>query len=199
MTGADGGTGARSPIGRGAHARERVLRAALEILAAEGLPGLTMEAVARRAGAGKGTLYRRWSSRSALLVDAMGSAFEPPPVPMVGELRTDLVALIRSAEELLGSRPFARLMAAVVDAAEREPSLATVHQELTERRREPIRRVLAAARARGQIAAAADLELATDLLVGPPFYRRFIAHRPFPEGYAEALVDRVLRALGGVT
>ena len=53
-----------------------------------------------------------------------------------------------------------------------------------------------AARRRGEIEPTADVELATDLLVGPLFYRRFIAHRPFPDGYAEAVVDGVLGAFG---
>ena len=185
----------RSPIGRGDRARSRVLRAALEVLAAEGLSGLTMEAVARRAGASKATLYRRWPSRSALLVEAMSTAFEPKPPQATGQARADLIALVRAGEDLLNSQPFARLMAAVVDAAERDESFATTHHELTERRREPFRNVLAEAKRRGELASTADLELATDLLVGPLFYRRFIAHRPFPEGYAEAVVDGVLGAI----
>lgn len=56
-----GGAASTSPIGRGEHARARVLRAALEILAGEGLAALTMDAVARRAEASKATLYRRWA------------------------------------------------------------------------------------------------------------------------------------------
>jgi AcrR family transcriptional regulator len=185
----------RSPIGRREHARARVLRAALEILAAEGLPGLTMEAIARRAGASKATLYRRWKSRTALLVDAMGSTFVPLAPPSTGEVRADLIALLRTGQGLLDSQPFARLMAAVIDAAERDESLATMHDELTDRRREPIRSALLAAKERGEISKNADVELATDLLVGPAFYRRFVAHRPFPDGYAEAVVDGVLDSI----
>jgi AcrR family transcriptional regulator len=191
-----GGPAARTPIGRGGHARARVLRAALEILAEEGLPALTMDAIARRAGASKATLYRRWSSRAALLVDAMAQAFEPPLVPLTGHLRVDLLAMVREGEALIESQPFARLMAAVIDAGERDASLATMHEALTGRRREPFLRILEEARRRGEIAAEVDLELATDLLVGPLFYRRFVSHRPPAGGFGEALVDRVLRAVG---
>jgi AcrR family transcriptional regulator len=191
-----GPAGGRAPIGRGEHARARVLRAALAILASDGLSGLTMEAVARRAGASKGTLYRRWSSRAALLVDAMSTTFVPMTPPATGELRADLLGLVRSGQELLDRQPFARLMAAVIDAAERDVSLGSLHTELTERRRQPFHQVLTEAMRRGEIAPDTDIELATDLLVGPIFYRRFIAHLPFPDRYAEAIVDGVLSAIG---
>src|SRR6266545_7387294 len=187
--------GERLPIGRGDRARARVLRAALEVLAERGFPGFTMEAVALRAGASKTTVYRRWPSRSALLVDAMDQAFQPLETPTTGDLRRDLLALMVASEALLESQPFPRLLAAVIDAAEQDPNLAGLQFELTERRREPVRAVLAEAAARGIISPSVDLELAIDLLVGPVFYRRFVAHRPFPQGYARDVVDLVLAAL----
>jgi AcrR family transcriptional regulator len=172
-----------------------VLRAALEILADEGLPGFTMEAVAQRAGASKATVYRRWTSRANLLVDAMGLAFRPLPLPATGHLRTDLIELLSSFEALLNGQPFPRLLAAVIDFAERDPSLSRMHVQLTERRREPVRHVLVQALQRGDIPSTTDLELAVDLLTAPAFYRRFIAHRSFPEGYTTSVVDHVLTAL----
>jgi hypothetical protein len=87
-------------------------------------------------------------------------------------------------------------MAAFIDAAERNPALYKLHFQLTERRREPVRQILAQARERGQISPTADIEVAIDLLAGPAFYRRFIAHREIPRDYAGAVVDHVLRAIG---
>jgi len=155
-----------------------------------------MEAVALRAGASKATVYRHWSSPAALLVDAMDLGFQPLPLPETGGMRTDLIELVSGLEALVSGQPFPRLMAAVIDAAEHDPSLANLHIQLTERRREPLRHVLAGARQRGEIPATTDLELAIDLLTGPAFYRRFIAHRAFPDQYATAVVDHVLAAIG---
>lgn len=186
----------RGRILRGGGARERVLRAALQVLADRGLPGFTMEAVARRAQASKATLYRHWSSQSELLVDAMDMGFQPFALPTTGSLRTDLIQLISLFEGLVGRGPFARLMAAFIDAAECDPALSTLHQQLTDRRREPLRQLLAEARLRGEISPTTDLEVAVDLLAGPAFYRRFVAHRPFPGDYAAAIVDLVLAAIG---
>jgi len=172
-----------------------VLRAALQVLADHGMPGFTMEAIAHRAAASKATLYRHWSSPAALLVDAMDMSFQPFPLPATGQLRTDLIELLIRSEALLRDQPFPRLMAAVIDAAEREPAISQLHVQLTERRREPGLRVLAQAQQRGELPASADLELAVDLLTGPLFYRRFIAHRAFPPDYAAAIVDHVLAGL----
>ena len=103
---------ARGPIPRGERARERVLRAALAVLADHGLAGFTMEAVARRAGASKATVYRHWTSTATLLVDAMDLAFQPFPLPETGRLRTDLTRLLTQLGALLSDQPFPRLMAA---------------------------------------------------------------------------------------
>ena len=180
------------PVRRGDRARQRVLAAALDQLAEQGSAGFTMEAIARRAGASKATLYRRWPSSSALLVDAMAAAFRSFPAPATGDLRGDLVALLTSAADLLSSERFPRLMAAVVDLAERDPALAQLHADLTAQRRRPVLDVLRQGQERGEVAATADLELLVDLLTAPFFYRRLIAHRPIPPSMPRAIVDQSL-------
>src|SRR3954466_9529819 len=170
------------PITRGDGARHRVLQAALEVLDAGGLPAFTMEAVARRAGASKATLYRRWPSVGALLIDAMDATFQPFAPPDTGRLADDVAQLLTAFVALLEHTPFPRLLAAFIDAAERDPALAALHADLTQRRREPLLIVLARARERGQLSSDLDPEVVTDLLTGPFFYRRFIAHRPIPPG-----------------
>ncbi len=184
-----------APLGRGQHARDRVMHAALAVLADEGMAGFTMEAIARRAGAGKSTLYRHWSSPAALLIDAMDAEFRPTPTVSTGDLRTDLIAPLAAFAGVLNDSPFPKLLAAFMDGAERHPALAKLHTELTNRRREPVVRVLAEAAQRGEIAADVDPELIVDLLAAPFFYRRFVAHRPIPASMPAAVVDQVLASL----
>src|SRR5450631_2280852 len=179
-------------VGRGDRARARVLAAALDQLAEQGSAGFTMEAIARRAGASKATLYRHWSSASALLVDAMATTFQPFPSPGTGDLRGDLVALLTLQADLLEGDRFPRLLAAVVDLAERDPDLAHLHADLTAGRRRPALEALRDGQHRGQIPAEADLEVLVDLLTAPFFYRRFIAHRPIPRSMIPIIVDHVL-------
>ncbi|GGL98391.1 TetR/AcrR family transcriptional regulator [Nakamurella endophytica] len=184
-----------SRLGRGEQARRRIRRAALEVLADDGMPGFTMEAVARRAGAGKATLYRHWPSASALLVEAMDAEFRPLDQVDTGDLRVDLVTQLTAFTRMLTAAAFPRLMAAFVDAAERDPALAAMHTELTDRRRDVLLRTVAGGVARGDLPADVDSELVVDLLVGPFFYRRFVAHRPITADLPEAVVDQVLAGL----
>jgi AcrR family transcriptional regulator len=187
----------QEPILRGEHARSRVLEAALGVLAEQGLPGFTIEAVAHRAGASKTTLYRRWTSRAELLIEAMDElASRPFPHPRTGHLRSDLIELVGQGMHLLEEQLFPRLMAAFIDAAERDPNLQRLHATITESRRQPLRQALLDARSRGEIPPSADLELAVDLLTAPLFYRRFIAHQDIGDQYVAAVVDHVLAGVG---
>ncbi|WP_219467011.1 TetR/AcrR family transcriptional regulator [Nonomuraea rhizosphaerae] len=176
-----------------------MLQAALQVLNDDGLPGFTMEAIARRAGASKATLYRRWPTLGALMVDAMDATFRPFPAPDTGRVEDDVAQVLEAFVALLEHTPFPRLMAAFIYAAERDPALAGLHGDLTRRRREPLIVVLNRARARGRLPADLDPEVVTDLLTGPFFYRRFIAHQPIPPGLVRDVIARVLGGDDGST
>ena len=70
---------------------QEILDAALVVLADVGYDRLTMDAVAHRAKASKATLYRRWSSKATLVVEALARTKGTPPVPDTGDLRSDLL------------------------------------------------------------------------------------------------------------
>jgi AcrR family transcriptional regulator len=169
-----------------------VLRAALQVLDDDGLAGFTMEAVARRAGASKATLYRHWATSGALMIDAMDATFRPFPVPDTGHVAGDVAELLSAFVTMLEHPPFPRLLAAFIDAAERDATLAAQHADLTRRRREPMLAVLARGRKRGQLPGDLDPEVVTDLLTAPFFYRRFVAHRPIPPDLINDVIARVL-------
>jgi AcrR family transcriptional regulator len=81
---------------RGAALESALLDAAWDELQSVGYPGLTMEAVADRAGTSRAVLYRRWRSRPLLVIAAM-RRHRPVlsgEVPDTGSLRGDVVALL---------------------------------------------------------------------------------------------------------
>ncbi len=78
---------------RNPEAESRVLDAALEEYAARGWSGFTMDAVAKRAGVGKSTLYLRWSDKTVLLMDAVSARQSTLWAVDTGSLRGDLEAL----------------------------------------------------------------------------------------------------------
>jgi AcrR family transcriptional regulator len=71
----------------------RIAQAALDLFGDAGWAGFAMEAVARRAGVGKASLYLRWSSKEALLVDALSLRMARVTDVDTGTLRGDLTEL----------------------------------------------------------------------------------------------------------
>jgi hypothetical protein len=126
------------------------------------------------------------------MIDAMDVTFQPFPTPDTGSVDTDVAQILSAFVTLLEHTPFPRRLAAFIAAAERDPALAALHADLTQRRREPLLAVLVRARERGQLAEDIDPEVVTDLLTGPFFYRRFIAHRPIPPDLVDDVIEQVL-------
>ena len=85
---------------RDADADEAILSAAVDALGEGGITGLSMDEIARRAGVGKATIYRRWASKEALILDALRHQ-APAPDARHGSLRGDLLAYTTAVVELL--------------------------------------------------------------------------------------------------
>ncbi len=62
---------------------------------------MSLDAVAVEAGVSKATIYRRWSSKEALMLDAWMTCVRKPEVPDTGTLQGDLEALLCGADTLL--------------------------------------------------------------------------------------------------
>jgi AcrR family transcriptional regulator len=100
---------------------EELLRVTQDLLVEMGAERLTMDAVARRSGASKATIYRRWPSKTALVVAAAAALFTPPEVPDTGDLREDLLACGRAYLQHDGRA--AQVLAAVLTASRHDPDL----------------------------------------------------------------------------
>jgi len=173
---------------------EAVRTAALELLDEAGWGGLTIEGVAERAGVGKATIYRWWTNKAALVVDAFFTRVSPQlEFPDTGTLRGDLVGQLRDVvREMLG--PHGRLLTAIVSALPTDPALGEAFRaRWVGRRRAEGMQVFDRAAARGELPADADRELLFDLLYGPLYFRLIVQYRPLREPrLAERLVDAVL-------
>lgn len=173
----------------------RILDAALDLLAEHGYDGLTMEAVAARAGVGKATLYRRHAAKDGLVVDALATLTEPPAAVRGRGLRDELVALLQATTRKTGSRA-GRLMPRLVSAAVDHPDLLLSYRE---RVITPARKLFVTALQRGvdsgELRADLDLERAVDLLVGPVLYRALL----WPDQAAAPAGQVVDALLAGLT
>ncbi|WP_069171763.1 TetR/AcrR family transcriptional regulator [Streptomyces griseus] len=187
---------AAAPRRRGAVRTEELLRVTFELAAEVRYSDLTIAAVARRAGVGKHTIYRRWSTKSELLLDALHRALGPAlDYRDTGDVRADLrEQFIRSSAALLSPAIWpvyrAVIIAAQDDDALRErlyrQFLAVIEQHTLDR--------LTSAQRAGELVADADLGYPAEVLCGALYYRGLLSTRPIDEAAIDGLLDMFMAA-----
>ena len=197
--GGDGTTHA-APRGRprSEKARKAILNAAAELLLARGLSAVSMDAVAERAGVSKATIYRWWPTKETLALDALYTEWDTTrPSPRdTGSLRGDLLAMMRPWARLATSRPYGRVLAALITEAQTDPVFAAVYrQRLLEPRRDQARAVFLRAIERGEIPADTKVEVALDLLYGSLYHRLLHGHAPLTDRFTQDVIDMALNGI----
>ncbi|WP_280382189.1 TetR/AcrR family transcriptional regulator [Nocardia wallacei] len=141
---------------RGAALDQAILRAAVDELLESGYAGMTMDAVARRAGTNKNAIYRRWPHRAALGVAAYRQlAAAELRLPETGTLREDALELLRRANAHFAS-PLGEVLRGLLGHAADEPELlAQLREQSGETGGRPWLAVLDRAIARGEVPAEA--------------------------------------------
>lgn len=175
---------------RGAELEGVILRAAAEELTESGYAGLTMDRVAQRAGTNKNTIYRRWPSRAALGIAAYRQlAAAAAPGPDTGELRGDVLELLRRTNRSWSS-PTGGILRALLAGARDEPQLlAQIQEHSTEAGSAAWLAILARAVARGEAPAEAlHLRVAT---VAVALLRNEFTVRGYPTVPDDVLVEIV--------
>jgi AcrR family transcriptional regulator len=161
---------------RSEEAHRAILEAVIDLLPEHGLKGLTIEAVAARAGVGKTTIYRRWPGKNELVVEAVGLLRPPGPPPDTGSLVGDLEALVAIQRKRLEATRLPRVIPRVLGEALEEPEL---HAQIVERAVKPIRDILATvvhrAMERGELREDLDVEVMVDILHAAPLYKLLMA------------------------
>jgi len=184
---------------RSERARRAVLEAAGALLERDGLPAMTMEAIARRSGVSKATIYRWWPSKEAVTLDALAErlAVRLPAAPGRHSLRSELVLRLRSRAAVLRAHPaILQTLAAVQSRMAADPGLgAAYHDHVSERLHGESRAAFGRARRAGQVRADADLDVALDLLFGGLYLRLLEGLEPCGDDFAERAVDIVLRGV----
>jgi AcrR family transcriptional regulator len=181
---------------------DEILEAAFTELLQVGYDRLTLDSVARAARAGKATLYRRWESKSALVVDAVlrhkGAAHGQ--VPDEGSLRADLLALVAGkVDKAVGpGEGETRAVAAVFTALLTDPEFAAEFRtRFVDTRRRIGEEVVARARARGEVTTDVDGGLLTASLAGIVLHRSFVLGEPVDRRMLEQIVDTIILPAAG--
>jgi AcrR family transcriptional regulator len=159
---------------RSAASHQAILDATLNLLAEKGMKGMSMDAVAARAGVSKATIYRRWKSKEELveeLLDAMLALVQPIDT---GDPREDLLQTGRNV--VASATPALKLLPALAAEAVTNPEFAPVFQQkLIRPRQAQIRGFLERAVATGELREDADLDFFVDVLFGTVIFRDQIA------------------------
>ncbi|MFJ7744761.1 TetR/AcrR family transcriptional regulator [Peribacillus sp. NPDC097295] len=173
----------------------KILEAAIDILADAGFDGMTMDMVATKAKAGKATVYRRWSSKTELVQEALAwmnkSHLELEHLPDTGTLRGDLLALLKPQSIEEGEKKLRVLMGLGSFLQQMEVSEGggiEIFESWDTRNHELIHRAITS----GEIPAHADVELACQVIISMAAYQGLVQRRTFdPDSYA-ALIDGIL-------
>jgi AcrR family transcriptional regulator len=179
------------------HASTDILDAAVGLLVEEGFAGVTVDTVAARAGVSKATIYRRWSTKEALLLEAASClSGAPDELPDTGTLRGDLQALYQGFLPALIDGIPGQMLPQMVAEGTRNPEIRALLADFADSRRVRWRTVLERASDRGELEEGLDTEVVVDCLTGPLFTRLLVTGRTLTPALAEQVLDVVL---GGVT
>jgi AcrR family transcriptional regulator len=198
----DAVTGTLRP-GRGrrpaAEVRAAVLAAAADLLSAEGLPGITFDKVAARAGASKMTLYKWWPSPGALALEAYFLAVEQTlAFPDTGDLERDLTSQLHAFVDLLTRDTGGKVIAELIGAAQTDPDLARdLAASYSRPRRQLAVETFERAQSRGQLRPGIDPQVLVDQLWGACYHRLLLPDQPLDVAFADALVGNLLHGVAG--
>ena len=175
------------------------MQATLDLLAKGGFDATTMDEIAASAGVGKNTIYRRWSSKEELVIDAVRSltaAADPEDHEDVREL---LRAQIRATQQTFDDPRTGRVLPVVLGELHRNPELAAAWTErvIGPRRRTLVKRVRSAVE-RGELRRGTDPNLVADLVLGPLLLRFLFTTAPRRSSprYADMLLEAIWDGIG---
>lgn len=193
---------------RSTHADHAILDATRSALVELGWSKLSMSDVAQRAGVAKTTLYRRWTNKSELVVDAVAVLFDELELPDHGSLRADAESVVLAFARLL-QRPetHTALMAVIAESAQDEALHHRVRQTIVERQKRLVVLGRHRAQRRGELprdtGEAEDtgriVDLIFDVVAGAVVHRSVVSGQPVDEEWARHFTTLLLHGLGAAS
>jgi AcrR family transcriptional regulator len=171
---------------------QEILTAALTVLAEVGYDRLTMDAVATEARASKATLYRRWSSKADLVVEALAAQKATGPTPDTGSLRQDLLDAFCGVGGLTEPHDVS-VFTSVLTALSRDTEFAEAFRlRVLAPKSARTREIYDRARDRGELHPDADVELLAPALAGILLHRYYLLGEPPSPATVERVIDRII-------
>ncbi|MEV6107189.1 TetR/AcrR family transcriptional regulator [Streptomyces sp. NPDC051940] len=180
---------------RGSVLEKAILDAALDQLGTVGWNGLTIEGVAARAQTGKAAVYRRWSSKSDLVADALKAGLPPVDrLPDFGSLRDDLLGLVRMLRSRMYSRSgqALRVLLDECDRGQAERFMGLIIGRVLEPGKELTCEIVKRGINRGDVRPDATSELVVDVLPAMMMYRHKVSGADVREEDLVRVVDEIM-------
>jgi len=183
---------------RSASAHKKVLSAALELVAERGVDATSMDAIARKSGVSKATIYKHWTDKDALLLEMLAevNGLHTRPVFDSGNTRADMVAVLsyRPREDADMRERITPHFAAY---SARNLSFGNAWRNMVmEPPRRELRHLIKLGIEKGELSRKLDVDLSLALLLGPILYWYIFLRRTSgdPKGLAEGIIDAFWRA-----
>ena len=173
---------------RSEESRRAILEAALGLLRARTYGALTIEAIAAEAGVGKQTIYRWWSTKADVVLEALTDHARAISAPETGALEGDVRAFFEATVKLLrGPRGSALVLKGLMAEAQLDADFAPRFAAFIETRRSALRAVLARHTRE-------DLDAMVDMAFGALWYRLLVGHAPLDARFADSIARLTARA-----
>jgi AcrR family transcriptional regulator len=177
---------------RAAGADEAILVAAIELAGEVGINGMSMDDLAARAGVSKSTIYRRWSSKEQLVLDALRSGKNPFDDVDTGSLRTDLDLYLAEFVERVRAGQMTDVLPHLIEVACHDDSIRSSLDDYVRYRRRPLTTIFEHAIERGELSRDTDVDVLIDAIIAPFVYRQLLSRDEVDDGFVDRLLDIVL-------
>jgi AcrR family transcriptional regulator len=170
-----------------------ILDAAAALLDKRGYQSMTVDDIAAHAGVGKQTIYRRWPSKAAVVLEALTRRTAAEVVsPDTGSVLEDVRSLLRSAFAALRAGRQKVVLSLMAEAQLSEEFALAFREQFIARRRQALTDLLQRGIDRGELAPDTDVEFVADMIYGPMWYRLLNRHAPIDDRFADRLSAFVL-------
>ena len=191
---------AEEPKARGRHrsleAEASILKAALYLLERNPMRKVTADAIARRAGVSKATIYKWWPNKNMVALDAyLGGMTERVVMPDTGSAELDFRIQLKSVTTFYKS-PLGRLFCQFIAEGQSDPAfLAMFRDRFLTVRRDAARVMWQRGVTRGEMRPEVDAEIVLDLVYGPMVFRLLAGHGDLNDDESDAMITAIF---GGV-
>ncbi|PIG95240.1 TetR/AcrR family transcriptional regulator [Gloeocapsopsis sp. IPPAS B-1203] len=181
---------------RSEEAKTAILDATWELLKTTTLRDLSIEAIARESGVGKTTIYRWWSSKVAVVMDAFLEKLSPEIQFPEGLSATEALSQQMATLIKAFSGDYGRIVAQIIAEGQAEPeALASYRDHFIYPRRAAAKAIIEQGIKNGEFEPSLDPELAIDILYGPIYFRLLVGHLPLDYQFAEELPQWALKTI----